>query len=253
MRIAVLSDVHANEAALVRVLADVDALGVDETWCLGDIVGMGARPRECVRLVRDRCDLVIAGNHDAWCTSPTVRLSGPIGAPLTLARLLLDDDDFRWLSDLRPYAHRHGVRVHHGTMKNPYMGFMGRLDAAQQLVAEDCPPVTLCGHTHQPVAFRRKDVEGKAPVKPARVDHDVEVRLDGMRCVLNPGAVGRPQADSDPRAAWMLLDLEAQRARWRLLAYPVEYAVAAMYDAGLGGREADALYGSWRHGRRPLP
>jgi predicted phosphodiesterase len=64
VRVAVLSDVHANLAALEAVLVDVDAAQVDEIWCLGDLTGYGARPNECVALVRERADICLVGNHD---------------------------------------------------------------------------------------------------------------------------------------------------------------------------------------------
>ena len=68
MRIALLSDVHGNLPALRAVLGDVDGSGVDEIWCLGDLVGYGAEPDGCVALARERCDLVLAGNHDLVVT-----------------------------------------------------------------------------------------------------------------------------------------------------------------------------------------
>ena len=68
MRIALLSDVHGNLPAFEAVLADVDDAGVDEIWCLGDLVGYGAQPDACVELARERCDLCLAGNHDLVVT-----------------------------------------------------------------------------------------------------------------------------------------------------------------------------------------
>ena len=68
MHIALLSDVHGNLPAFEAVIADIDAEGVDEIWCLGDLVGYGAEPDACVELARERCDLCLAGNHDLVVT-----------------------------------------------------------------------------------------------------------------------------------------------------------------------------------------
>ena len=253
MRIAVISDIHANLTALRRVLADIDTLGVDELWCLGDIVGIGPRPAQVIELLRERSTLALAGNHDVICTGPAPQLTGPFGAPLQLARFELSGDQFQWLAALSSDTTREGVHCVHGTPVNPTgirehgipgEEFMSLHVARRALTEPDAPALTLVGHTHTPEAYRCRPGARKPVVKSVRAEHDQELRTDRDLCILNPGAVGRPQSDRDPRAAWMLLDLDTQRARWRLLDYPVEYEYEAMHRAGLAGRHADQLFTS---------
>lgn len=243
MRIAVISDIHANLTALRRVLDDIASVDVDEIWCLGDIVGIGPRPAECVALIRERCTLTLAGNHDLVCTGPTPQLTGPFGAPLQLARYTLPAEDFRWLASLSPIAKRHGIVCAHGSPRRPADEFTTR-DVARVLLRDPAAPqLSVVGHTHQPEVFRARVNRDKVIVKNFEPRHGERIRLADYRAIVNPGAVGRPQGDHDPTAAWALLDLHARRAHFRRLEYPVEYETGLMHRTGLGGPYADALYG----------
>ena len=121
MRIAVISDIHANLHALDAVLAEIDAEQVDEVWCLGDLVGYGPRPNECVEAVRARATLCLAGNHDLAVIghADLALFVGEAEAAATWTRTVLEDDAASYLASLEPVAHRDRVALAHGSPRDP--------------------------------------------------------------------------------------------------------------------------------------
>jgi len=220
VRIAVLSDPHANADALTAVLADIARRGADERWCLGDIVGYGPDPADTVDLIRASCELVLAGNHDLVCARPghPVRWPGPLSRAISWAQDTLNAEQMSWLRSLRPTGGRHGITAVHGSPRDPYWEFIGSRTTALACM-RDLPAVTLFGHTHIPVAFLRRD-RTRNQVRARRRETAKPLHLRAVdQALLNPGAVGRPQNDSDPRASWMLLDTEQETATWHLVPY----------------------------------
>ena len=128
MRVAVLSDIHANLHALEAVLADVDRQAPDEIWSLGDVVGYGPRPNECVSLVHERATLSLCGNHDlaALGALDTVDFSGDAGTAARWTRSALGADEATWLRGLEPLAERPGVELFHGSPRDRFRGESGR-------------------------------------------------------------------------------------------------------------------------------
>lgn len=244
MRVAVLSDVHANQPALEAVLADVADVAVDELWFLGDLVGYGARPSACLDLIRRHATVALAGNHDLACVhgepaaagaSGQQVAGGPILRSLQWARDCLSPDQMHWLSELEPSATpRPGLSCFHGSPRDPAWEFVSsRTTAKLCLQARPDDRLILVGHTHLPMAFRAPTNRAKIAVKPFAPDHLAQVRLNGYRCLLNPGAVGRRQDDGDGRASWMLLDFDDQRATWRRVDYPALESLRQAAAAGL--------------------
>ena len=121
MRIAVISDIHANLHALEAVLAAIDADGVDEIWCLGDLVGYGPRPNECVALVRERASLCLAGNHDLAVLGRLELefFADEAGAAAAWTRTVLDADAATYLGSLDSSASVEGVTLAHGSPRDP--------------------------------------------------------------------------------------------------------------------------------------
>src|SRR5690348_10792901 len=111
MRIAVISDIHANLHALETVLADVDGESVDEIWCLGDVVGYGPRPNECCELIRERTTISLCGNHDlaALGRLDVAEFSGDAATAAKWTSGVLVDDPRAWLASLSPLARRDGA------------------------------------------------------------------------------------------------------------------------------------------------
>jgi diadenosine tetraphosphatase ApaH/serine/threonine PP2A family protein phosphatase len=240
MQVAVLSDIHANRHALEAVLEDVDTSDATELWCLGDVVGYGADPNDCVRLVRERAALCLAGNHDLAVTGALSLEDFSRGAALAArwTQEVIEPEPLAWLSGLRASGERAGLALYHGSPRDPVWEYV--LSALLADLCLDATPaeVTLIGHSHVALAFHRE--EGRGATGEARRSDDVPQALAGRRWLLNPGSVGQPR-DGDPRAAWLLLDLEAGTAAWRRTAYDVDGAAAAIRAARLPDSLAERL------------
>jgi diadenosine tetraphosphatase ApaH/serine/threonine PP2A family protein phosphatase len=240
MRIALLSDVHGNLPAFEAVLADVDALGVDEIWCLGDLVGYGAQPDACVELARERCRLCLAGNHDLVVTGDIdiADFSSSAAAAARWTRETIDSDALAFLRGLRPIEPGREIGLYHASPRDPVWEYVLSSWQADECMDLMEPRVGAVGHSHVALWFCRTaegEVEG-APAE-AGLEHD----LGQGEWLLNPGAVGQPR-DGDPRAAWLLLDTGEWSARWRRVEYPIDEAAEAIDRAGLPGVLAKRLY-----------
>jgi diadenosine tetraphosphatase ApaH/serine/threonine PP2A family protein phosphatase len=230
MRVAVVSDIHSNLHALEAVLAAIDAEPPDELWCLGDLVGYGPRPNECCAVVAERADVCLAGNHDL-AVRGTIDLEdfgGEAGVAATWTRTVLEPEAQALLDRLEPQGSAHGVALYHGSARDPVWeyvlsdeGALATLDLAES-------PLVLVGHSH--VALQVVDSGGEVAGGVAR--GGTELDLDGVRALLNPGSVGQPR-DGDPKAAYLLLDLDAKRASFRRVEYDVERTQREIRDAGL--------------------
>jgi len=230
MRIAVLSDIHSNLHALEAVLADVDRQSPDEIWCLGDVVGYGPRPNECVRLVRERAALCLCGNHDLATTGglDIVDFSGDAGIAARWTQGVLGDEEASWLRGLQPLAERPGVELFHGSPRDPVWDYVLTEQVALISILETTAPLILVGHSHVPLALGWDGDELTGGLAPAGTD----VELAGRRWLVNPGSVGQPR-DGDPRAAWALVDIEAGRATFRRVPYPIELTQTEIREQNL--------------------
>jgi predicted phosphodiesterase len=240
MRIALLSDVHGNLPAFEAVLADVDASGVEEIWCLGDLVGYGAEPTGCVELARERCDLCLAGNHDLVVTGEIdiADFSSSAAVAAEWTREHIAPEALEFLRGLRPELDGRAIGLYHASPRDPVWEYVLSTWQADECMDLMDPRVGAVGHSHVALWFRRAR-EGEVEGAPAEggLKHD----LGDGEWLLNPGAVGQPR-DGDPRAAWLLLDTEAWSAEWRRVEYPIEEAASAIEAAGLPTVLAQRLY-----------
>lgn len=239
MRVAVLSDIHANRHAFEAVLAAVDDVGIDELWCLGDVVGYGAEPDDCVALARRHADVCLAGNHDLAVTGELPMHEFSPGAALAAkwTQDVITDESLAFLEGLRPSGERAGIGLFHGSPRDPVWEYV-----LSALLAELCldafdDRIGLVGHSHVALSFCRPD-EGIATGEPRRGGDEVD--LIAGRWLLNPGSVGQPR-DGDPRAAWLLLDTDGGTARWMRTAYDIDGAQAAIRAARLPESLAERL------------
>jgi predicted phosphodiesterase len=226
MRVAVVSDIHSNLHALEAVLGAIEAEPVDELWCLGDVVGYGPRPNECCAIVEERADVCLAGNHDLAIVG-TIDLDEFHGDAALAARLnreALTPGSHAFLERLEPQGTRHGVALYHGSARDPVWEYVLSDEAARATLALAGSQLVLVGHSH--VALRFNELEGG--VAPA----GTAVSFGDAPALLNPGSVGQPR-DGDPRAAYLLLDLDARRAEFRRVDYDVARTQSEMADAGL--------------------
>jgi predicted phosphodiesterase len=230
MRVAVVSDIHSNLHALEAVLAAIDAEAPDELWCLGDLVGYGPRPNECCAAIAERADVCLGGNHDLAVrgTIDLDEFGGEAGIAARWTSDVLAPPARALLDRLEPEGTAHGVALYHGSARDPIWEYVLSDEGALATLELTDAPLVLVGHSHVAlqVILSGEDLDGG--LAPA----GREVDLGGVRALLNPGSVGQPR-DSDPRAAYLLLDLGAQRASFRRVEYDVERTQREMRDAGL--------------------
>jgi diadenosine tetraphosphatase ApaH/serine/threonine PP2A family protein phosphatase len=229
LRVAVVSDVHANLHALEAVLAEIDGNGFDELWCLGDLVGYGPRPNECAALVRDRAAVCLAGNHDLVVLGKIHidAFAGEAAAAAAWTRDVLDEAAHTFLNGLRPQATARGVALFHGSARDPVWEYVLTAEAARATFALADADLILVGHSHVALEISAGDA-----LRGGTVAAGAAFGLGAVRRILNPGSVGQPR-DGDPRAAWLEIDDDARRATFRRTEYPVARTQAEMREAGL--------------------
>jgi len=210
MRYAILGDIHANVAAFEAVLRDADARsGFDKIWCLGDMVGYGPDPHECIELLRQYEHVCIAGNLD-WAAIGRMNTSdfNPAAAQAcrwTREQLTRQDKDY--LQNL-PLTLCHGdFTLVHGSPREPIWEYLLSVEAAQANFAYFQTGICLVGHD---VAVYEAFGDGAS------------LTLGGDRLIINPGGVGQPR-DGDPRASYAIYDDEANA----VYHYRVEYDIAS--------------------------
>jgi predicted phosphodiesterase len=238
-RIAILSDVHGNLPAFKAVIEAARADDVDAIWFLGDLVGYGAHPDECVALARAECDVVLGGNHDLAVAGVIAMtdFSPSAAAAAQWTRGHASQETLDTLASLEPARSGEAIGLYHGSPRDPIWEYV--LSPAQ---AEDCfdcaeERVSAIGHTHVALRFTRHDGELVGEQTPG----GTELELGEGEWLINPGSVGQPR-DRDPRAAWMLLDLERWTGSWRRVEYPIEEAAKAIAAVDLPRHLADRLF-----------
>jgi diadenosine tetraphosphatase ApaH/serine/threonine PP2A family protein phosphatase len=233
--------VHGNLPAFEAVLEDVKTTGVDEIWNLGDLVGYGAQPNECVALARETCDLVLIGNHDLVVIDRlnVDDFSANAATAALWTRDHISDDTRRFLEPLSPKDETHGeIGLYHASPRDPVWEYVLSVGLADACIDAMPGRIAAVGHSHVALWFWRQ--EGGRTVGEQAAD-GLEVDLSKGEWLVNPGGVGQPR-DGDPRAAWVLLDLEHLTAHWKRVEYPIDDAAGAIEEAGLPRSLADRLY-----------
>jgi diadenosine tetraphosphatase ApaH/serine/threonine PP2A family protein phosphatase len=240
MRIAILSDVHGNLPAFEAVLGDIEDESVEEVWCLGDLVGYGAQPDDCVQLARDRCDLSLAGNHDLVVTGdiPISDFSASAATAARWTQETIADETLDYLKGLRPADADRQPALYHASPRDPVWEYVLSTWQADECFDVMDARVAAVGHSHVALWFNRDD-EGNMSGATAEAGGTQD--LSGGRWLVNPGAVGQPR-DGDPRAAWLLLDTSTWTAEWRRVEYPIAEAARVIEEAGLPAVLAERLY-----------
>jgi diadenosine tetraphosphatase ApaH/serine/threonine PP2A family protein phosphatase len=239
MQVAIVSDIHANRHAFEAALGDIDATAPDEIWCLGDLVGYGAEPDACVDLTMERCSVVLAGNHDlaAIGALPIDEFSAGAAASARWTAQTMSDEHLEILRRLSPLDVEHEVGLYHASPRDPVWEYVLSTLLADLCLDAQRHRVCLVGHSHVALAFTRT---ADGPITGELREGGATADLNDGEWLLNPGSVGQPR-DGDPRAAWLLLDLEAWTAEWRRVAYDVAGAQAAILAAGLPESLAERL------------
>lgn len=242
MRILIISDIHANLSALEAVLADAGE--TDATWCLGDLVGYGPDPNECIQRVRDLPNTIcLIGNHDAAALdlididsfNPEARQA------LLWTQEVLTASSAEYLGNLPEFVTANSVTLAHGSPRHPVWEYLLDTRTATQNFAHFETPYCFVGHSHLPVIFQLLNGDISAALRVPESQEDIKMM---PRAIFNPGSVGQPR-DRDPRAAYAIFDENIHTWRQRRIAYDVSSVQARMEAAGLPERHSQRLTAGW--------
>jgi diadenosine tetraphosphatase ApaH/serine/threonine PP2A family protein phosphatase len=232
VKYGILGDIHSNLSALRAVLECMDQAGVDTLISVGDVVGYGGAPSECIALLRERRAIVVKGNHDAACIGELdERTFNPYArAAVVWTRSMLSAEEKQWLKGLPFVATLEHCQVAHGTLHRPELfDYILSLSDADPSLDEMTRPVCFVGHSHIPLTVMRFVDE------PERTAYTVEPDVDlseTHRALINVGSVGQPR-DENPDAAYALYDSVRKHASIERVAYDIEAEVERIVDAGL--------------------
>jgi diadenosine tetraphosphatase ApaH/serine/threonine PP2A family protein phosphatase len=236
MRAAIVSDVHSNLAALEAVLAHAESLNaLDQIWALGDLVGYGPQPSECLAMLRQYDFRSVAGNHDL-AVAGAIDTSDFNPAAATANHWNADrigDDEREYLRTLPQNLTIDGISLVHGSLRDPVWEYMYSIDAAVAQFANMETRFSLVGHTHVPLVFEEA-LNGQDPDY-RQIDDGETIELGDRRLILNPGGVGQPR-DGDPRSAYAVYDSDARTLAFYRVPYDIERTQALMAEAGLPAR-----------------
>lgn len=238
---ALISDIHANIDALEAVLADIDQQGIKEILCLGDMVGYGAAPAECLRIIRKRCSAFVIGNHDAYTlvSLDQYQMEKRVRDGILFAQKALTKEEKTWIRSLPLTAEVGSITIVHSSLHNPdsfhyltgWDDFLNHFDKQRTMVS-------FFGHTHRPevALLRKEDDVGFG------IPGELELLLDRARaCAINVGSVGQPR-DGDPRSAYGIYDSERHSFTLRRVSYDIEKAAERILKAGLPEENAVRLF-----------
>ncbi len=241
MRYAILGDIHSNLSALERVLESIEEDGVDRILSVGDVVGYGAAPSQCISLLQELGAIVVKGNHDAACVGELdMTFFNPYArSAAEWTREQLSQEEIDWLRMLPMTVELDHCAVAHGTFFMPerYDYIQSPHDADPSL-DQMTRKVCFVGHTHVPVTIMRFLDD---PYRTAYTT-DPEVQLDDIeKALVNVGSVGQPR-DEDCRTAYGLYDSETDVVSIKRLTYDIEYEAQRIRSAGLPPMLADRLF-----------
>ncbi len=244
MRIAAITDVHANLPALEAVLTQTEAAGIEEVWCLGDVVGYGVEPDACADLVRERCDLCLVGNHDLAVLGAldVASFSEAAAAAVRWTRDNIAERTLEFLRELEPSGEQRGIGLYHASPRDPVWEYVLAPEQADAGMDANPSRIGLVGHSHVALFFTRPEGGDAEDTRGAQVGDGTLLDLTRGSWLLNPGSAGQPR-DGDPRAAWLEVDTEAETACFHRVPYDVERAAAPIVAAGLPARLAERLFG----------
>ena len=233
MKILVLSDIHANHVALQSVLDDSEGEW-EMIWCLGDLVGYGPAPDECINAIREHDHIALSGNHD-WAVLDRLDIRSfnrDAQAAILWTQSSISDMNLAYLASLPSTTIESSFTLAHASPRQPVWEYILDTATAAANFKEFHTPYCFVGHTHVPMVYEQVDertAEWYAPLYGHRLE------LGSTRLIINPGSVGQPR-DYDPRAAYGLLDLDDLTWEFRRVSYDVKLTQARMAENGLPRR-----------------
>jgi predicted phosphodiesterase len=232
MRYAIIADIHANLAAFMAVLVDIkEQGGVEELWCLGDIIGYGPDPHQCIELLRQTNHICVAGNHDLAAIGEieTNQFNPDAVVACGWTARQLTPRDVVYIKDLPLVIEKDEFTLVHGSPREPVWEYILSISGANENFANFKTKYCLVCHTHVPAVFKlgkggacsfSKFLPGNA------------VGLGEERLIINPGAVGQPR-DGDPRASYAIYDSKAGQVKLHRVPYDITATQAKMVEQRL--------------------
>jgi diadenosine tetraphosphatase ApaH/serine/threonine PP2A family protein phosphatase len=233
---AIISDIHGNLEALNSALKEIDRIRADKVLCLGDIVGYGANPNECIDTLKQRGIESISGNHDAVACGK----KEPIGFNPVAKKAILwtrnaltqENKEFLWnLPDTRQYGEFIAV---HGSISDPDLYILSTYDALMEFKLMQDQSICFFGHTHVRISYVFCNGEVQS-----LFHNEFRIKPD-KKYLINPGSIGQPR-DRDPRASFLIYDTVEKSIRFIRVNYDIPKAQAKIVKAGLDKWLADRL------------
>lgn len=242
MRILVISDIHANITALEAVLSAAGS--IDSVWCLGDLVGYGPDPNECVECIRGLPGLqCIIGNHDmaALHQLDSDSFNPEARTAILWTQKMLSERSKLFLQHLPDRIEMPDVTLAHGSPRHPVWEYL--LDTRTATLNFDFfdTPYCFVGHTHLPVMYTLQNPEYHASLSIPEANTTFPLP---SRSIINPGSVGQPR-DRDIRAAFAVYDTESREWEYRRVGYDIQAVQERMLQAGLPERHIQRLASGW--------
>jgi len=225
MRLAFISDIHANLEALEAVLADIDKKGIDEILCLGDVVGYGANPNECAEIIAKRCKSVLLGNHDAVATNLLTTQHFNVHAKIAIewTTQALTPSNRSFLAALPVSKTTDLLTMAHSTPYEPGMWYyITSLEEAAFNFQFFDTKICLVGHTHIPMIIVLDDEE--IYVHPEK---QISYKEENRKLLINIGSVGQPR-DRIPDSSYGILDTDEMQFSLHRIPYDIAKAQAKM-------------------------
>lgn len=242
MRILIISDVHANITALDAVL--VDAGQVDAIWCLGDLVGYGPDPNQCIQRIQELPDLVcLGGNHDAAVSGKIdiAAFNSEARMGVLWTKSVIEPQYMEYLKELTSNTIVDSVYLAHGSPREPIWEYVMDTRTASINFDHFDTPFCFVGHSHFPLRFQKRNEQGTADLSIPQVESSTAMV---PRAIFNPGSVGQPR-DHDPRAAYAIFNPVRQTWTFHRVAYDIPSVQIRMRSAKLPERHIKRLGAGW--------
>lgn len=229
MRVLIISDIHSNLCALKAVVEDVGWF--DRVVCLGDIVGYGPDPEECVQLLKSFPDVIcILGNHDAAVLDviSTGYFNPEAGKALKQQKQFMSEDSLHYLASLPEMLVYGDLCLSHGSPRDPLWEYIDQGRVAWEVFEHFDTDGCLVGHTHMPCIFFETEDFKVSLLKPKSRDRWIPKN----RFILNPGAVGQPR-DGNPHASYVIWDTIENSFLFKRVGYDIQAVVKRIKDRGI--------------------
>jgi len=243
LRYAIISDIHSNLEALQTVLKTIEQEKIDKIVCLGDIVGYGPDPNECIALVQQNCEIILTGNHDFACieSSELFYFNQYAAKAVEWTVTVLTKENLDYLAKLPLVGKVEDFYLVHSSPFEPRSwDYILSLDDAEFNFSKFDEAYQICfiGHSHQPVIYVQY-LENEYKYYKQLKDHSTQLKQD-ERYIMNVGSVGQPR-DYNPDAAFGIVDTATQVYELKRVKYDVNKTFKKMISANLPQFLADRL------------